>query len=721
MADKEATVYIVDVGMSMGERHHDRAVTDLEWAMQYVWDRITGTVATGRKTAMMGVIGLRTDTTSNELEDDVHFSHISVLSNIKQFLMPDIRKLEEELKPSRTNKGDAISAIILAIQMIITHCKKLKYRRKIVLITNGQGRMSDENLDEIVKRIKEDSIELVVMGTDFDDPEYGYREEDKDPRKAENETLLRTLVEDCDGVYGTFEQAVAELDVPRVKTIKSMASFKGYLQLGNPEEYDSAVRIPVERYYRTYVARPPTASSFVLRSEPGAGKEAESSDTAAAIKESQSADADALTSVRTMRMYQVEDKSAPGGKIDVERDDLAKGYEYGRTAVHISETDENITILETFAGLELMGFIQSDHYDRYMHMSNTSIIIAQRANDKAALALSSFIHALFELECYAVARLVMKENKPPAIVLLAPSIEPDYECLFEVQLPFAEDVRTYRFPPLEKVITVSGKVVTQHRNLPSDDLLDVMDKYVNSMELVDTDEDGNPVETFPIEDSYSPVLHRIDSAVRARAINPNQPIPPPSERLTKFSHPSEDLVQNSKEHLEKLIELADVKKVPPKAKGRKRTREPEKPLSGLDVDALLHQEKRAKISPNNSIPEFKQTLAQAENIEAIKDATKQMMVIVEDQIRHSLGDANYDRVIEELGTMRDELISFEEPASYNQFLGQVKDKLLQEKLGGDRRELWWLIRRNKLGLVVERESDQSKVTDAEAKEFMSAN
>jgi hypothetical protein len=44
MAEKEATVYIVDMGRSMGERHHGRPMTDLEWAMQYVWDRITATV-----------------------------------------------------------------------------------------------------------------------------------------------------------------------------------------------------------------------------------------------------------------------------------------------------------------------------------------------------------------------------------------------------------------------------------------------------------------------------------------------------------------------------------------------------------------------------------------------------------------------------------------------------------------------------------------------------
>jgi ATP-dependent DNA helicase 2 subunit 2 len=45
MAEKEATIYIVDVGKSMGEHRHGRSVTDLEWAMKYVWDRITATVS----------------------------------------------------------------------------------------------------------------------------------------------------------------------------------------------------------------------------------------------------------------------------------------------------------------------------------------------------------------------------------------------------------------------------------------------------------------------------------------------------------------------------------------------------------------------------------------------------------------------------------------------------------------------------------------------------
>ncbi|RMJ23086.1 hypothetical protein PHISP_06037 [Aspergillus sp. HF37] len=406
--------------------------------------------------------------------------------------MSDIRELREKIKPNKSDSGDgkSISSIVVAVQMIVSHCKKLKYRKKIVLVTNGLGTIDNDELDQIAGKIKEENIDLVILGVDFDDPEYGVKEEDKDPQKGKNECLLRDLAEGCDGVYGTLEQAVAEMDIPRVKQVRPTPTFKGFLQLGNPEEYDTAARIPVERYFRTYTARAPPASSFALRSDIAPGPDEGEPSTAALTDNEPDGEGGKLTNVRPLRSYQISDESAPGGKVDVEREELAKGYEYGRTAVHISDTDLNITTLETLAAMELVGFVQSAQYDRYLHMSNASVIIAQRANDKAALALSSFIHALFELDSYAVARLVPKENKPPLMVLLAPSIEPDYECLLEVQLPFAEDVRAYHFPPLDKVFTVSGKVMTEHRNLPNDNLVDAMSKYVDSMELVEKDENG---------------------------------------------------------------------------------------------------------------------------------------------------------------------------------------------------------------------------------------
>jgi ATP-dependent DNA helicase 2 subunit 2 len=109
-------------------------------------------------------------------------------------------------------------------------------------------------------------------------------------------------------------------------------------------------------------------------------------------------------------------------------------------------------------------------------------------------------------------------------------------------------------------------------------------------------------------------------------------------------------------------------------------------------------------------------LSRAESVDTIHDAVRQMAAIIENQIKHSLGDANYDRVIEGLGTMREELVDYEEPALYNEFLRALKGKILAEELGGDRRELWWLVRKSKLGLIDRVTSERSEVSEEEAKE-----
>jgi len=134
-------------------------------------------------------------------------------------------------------------------------------------------------------------------------------------------------------------------------------------------------------------------------------------------------------------------------------------------------------------------------YQRYLNMGESCITVAEPTNDKARMALSSLIHSLHELESYAVARLVKPlnkdrcEGKDPEILLLAPLIENDIEALIDVPLPFAEDVRVYRFPPLDRVITTSGAVLKTHRNLPSDDLVEAMSDYVDSMDLSNLSKD----------------------------------------------------------------------------------------------------------------------------------------------------------------------------------------------------------------------------------------
>jgi ATP-dependent DNA helicase 2 subunit 2 len=93
-----------------------------------------------------------------------------------------------------------------------------------------------------------------------------------------------------------------------------------------------------------------------------------------------------------------------------------------------------------------------------------------------------------------------------------------------------------------------------------------------------------------------------------------------------------------------------------------------------------------------------------------------MGAIIENQILNSLGEANYDRVVKELYAMKDELIAYEEPSLYNDFLRRLKKTILQNELTGDRRELWWLIRRSNVGLIEKSMLELSNVTEQEARE-----
>lgn len=53
--------------------------------------------------------------------------------------------------------------MVVAIQMIAKYCKKLKYRRRIVLVTNAEGPIDADDSSEITKKILKDNIEIAVM------------------------------------------------------------------------------------------------------------------------------------------------------------------------------------------------------------------------------------------------------------------------------------------------------------------------------------------------------------------------------------------------------------------------------------------------------------------------------------------------------------------------------------------------------------------------------
>lgn len=82
--------------------------------------------------------------------------------------LSQLAELRSKMAPSRTDAGDAISAIVVAVHMI-TEFTKLKtgkpgsFARKIVLLTDGQGMIEDAGMEQIAAKINEWGISLVVL------------------------------------------------------------------------------------------------------------------------------------------------------------------------------------------------------------------------------------------------------------------------------------------------------------------------------------------------------------------------------------------------------------------------------------------------------------------------------------------------------------------------------------------------------------------------------
>ena len=169
MATKTATVFIVDVGTSMGDCHNGRSITDLEYGLQYVWDKMATIMAQGRKGDNIGVIGLRTDETDNPLsESEDGYENLSIVKELGPMEVGNLQHLQKTLVPSNTEEGDALSAVALAAEQIekFTTLKSGKpgiFVRTIILLTDGEGVMSDEDVGGIAERLNELKIALTVV------------------------------------------------------------------------------------------------------------------------------------------------------------------------------------------------------------------------------------------------------------------------------------------------------------------------------------------------------------------------------------------------------------------------------------------------------------------------------------------------------------------------------------------------------------------------------
>ena len=113
----------------------------------------------------------------------------------------------------------------------------------------------------------------LFSGIDFDDNDFGFKEEDKSSTKRANEALLKRLTEGCKrGLFATAAEAIEGLSVPDLKAPRPYKTYEGQLALGDPNKYpETTMYIDVARYFKTKPATAMSASSFVTRTSIATG------------------------------------------------------------------------------------------------------------------------------------------------------------------------------------------------------------------------------------------------------------------------------------------------------------------------------------------------------------------------------------------------------------------------------------------------------------------
>jgi ATP-dependent DNA helicase 2 subunit 2 len=539
----------------------------------------------GRKTDKVGIVGVRTDQ-PNALDSwPPDYKHVAILSTIKQFMLEDLLELQQKAVASVTNDGDIIHGIKTAVDMIIGHCKKLKYKRMIMVVTNATGRMSFESdlIRPLVALLQDQDIVLKVLVIDWMNDEGGQFEADASTRMS-NVSGFKHAFSTLDTdrfVLASYEEAADSLSVPKIRKVRPVKTFKGNLILGDPNKYgpDRTVSIPVEGYPCTRKATVPVSTAY-------------------AVTESE----EERRAVHYVRDYYVENKDEPDGKAAVDKESLESGYKYGSEIVTFSEEQKALIKGPTSdAELSIIGFTAQRLVPRWYLMSPADYIVANANAVDAAIALSSLAHALVETESYGFARYVSKENADPQVVLLAPKIEPEFEALVLCQLPFAEDYRQYQFPSLGDVkskagISLPADSLQRKSREPTAEMNSYMEHIINHMDLMtaEMDEDADPIESVVPEDVYNPLLHRIRHVIKECAIQGDTALIPAIQPiLLKYSKPDEILVDECQAELDSLEKLFNIKVVERKMtirqqkeveeqRGKWKAKETE-----LDIDALL--------------------------------------------------------------------------------------------------------------------------------------
>uniref|UniRef100_A0A2K6F6S0 X-ray repair cross-complementing protein 5 n=1 Tax=Propithecus coquereli TaxID=379532 RepID=A0A2K6F6S0_PROCO len=394
---------------------------------------------------------------------------------------------------------------------------------------------------------------------------------------------------------------------------------------------------------------------------------------------------------------------------EVPKEDTIQGFRYGSDIVPFSKVDEEQMKYKSEGKcFSVLGFCRSFQVQRKFFMGNQVLKVFAAKNDEAAaVALSSLIHALDELDMVAIVRYAYDKRANPQVGVAFPYIKEAYECLMYVQLPFMEDLRQYMFSSLK-----NNKKYT-----PTEAQLSAVDALIDSMSLVEKDEEKDTIEDlFPTTKIPNPQFQRLFQCLLHRALHPQEPLPPVQQHILNMLDPPTEVTAKCQIPLSKIKTLfpltedifQDNHEDGPAAKKCK-TEEGETRFS---VSSLA-EGSVTSVGSVNPAENFR-VLVRQKNA-SFEEVSHQLINRIE-QFLDTNEIPYFMKSMDCIKAFHEEAIQFSEEQRFNSFLKALQEKVEIKQLN----HFWEIVIQDGITLITKDEAPRSSVTAEEAKKFLAS-
>ncbi|KAK1166260.1 X-ray repair cross-complementing protein 5-like isoform X1 [Acipenser oxyrinchus oxyrinchus] len=400
---------------------------------------------------------------------------------------------------------------------------------------------------------------------------------------------------------------------------------------------------------------------------------------------------------------------------EVPMDDTIQGFRYGSDIVPFSKVDqEQMKYKSDGKCFSVLGFTKQSQVIRHHFMGNQVIkVFAARDDKHAAVALSSLIHALDELEMVAIVRYAYNRCSYPQVGAAFPCIQDKYECLMYVQLPYMEDLRQFTFSSLQN----------NKKYIPSGEQMAVVDSLIDSMMLVKGE--GEEMEDlFEVSSIPNPEFQRLFQCLHHRALNPSAPLPPPEpwlkgmlERPQKVTarctaplqqlrqrFPLQEAVRKKEQKTAQDI-FGDVNEEEPSSKKARQYEDEKFNLAGLTEGFVTAV---GSVDPGRDF----RVLMRQKSL-PFGQVCQQLTSRV-DQLLGTKGTQYYMKSISCIQAFREESSKAGDVEPYNSYLQTLKKSVQERPL----QDFWELLVQDNITLISKDEVEGSTVSKTEANQFL---